>query len=99
MRQKGKDSALHCFRPDPVISNYMSDLNLFTHQYISLSIYIFIYQFIYLSIYFSIYFDLSMQSSLIPDPKLYVWDIENDAIIYYNFASGKNDQVRSLWLR
>ena len=33
------------------------------------------------------------QSSLIPDPKLYVWDIENDAVIFFNFASGKNDQV------
>ncbi len=25
--------------------------------------------------------------------QLYIWDVENDGIIYYNFASGKNDQV------
>ena len=24
--------------------------------------------------------------------KLYIWDVENDAILYFNFASGKNDQ-------
>ncbi|XP_023345784.1 intraflagellar transport protein 140 homolog [Eurytemora carolleeae] len=35
---------------------------------------------------------LIAQGSLVPDPKLYVWDIENDNIIYFNFASGKNDQ-------
>ena len=35
---------------------------------------------------------LIAQSSLIPDPKLYIWDVENDAILYFNFASGKNDQ-------
>lgn len=23
-----------------------------------------------------------------PDPKLYIWDAENDAITYFNFASG-----------
>ena len=26
-------------------------------------------------------------------PQLYIWDVENDGIVYYNFASGKNDQV------
>ena len=34
---------------------------------------------------------LIAQSSLIPDPKLYIWDVENDTILYFNFASGKND--------
>ena len=41
---------------------------------------------------------LIVQSSLIPDPKLYVWDIENDAVIFFNFASGKNDQVNASFL-
>ena len=34
---------------------------------------------------------LIAQSNLIPDPKLYIWDVENDSILYFNFASGKND--------
>ncbi|KAK3865459.1 hypothetical protein Pcinc_025661 [Petrolisthes cinctipes] len=28
------------------------------------------------------------QTSLMPDPKLYIWDAENDAITFFNFASG-----------
>ena len=28
-------------------------------------------------------------ASLTPDPKLYIWDLENDAITYFNFASGE----------
>ena len=35
---------------------------------------------------------LVAHSNLIPDPKLYVWDVENDSILYFNFSSGKNDQ-------
>lgn len=27
-------------------------------------------------------------SSLVPDPKLYIWDIENDVFTFFNFASG-----------
>ena len=27
-----------------------------------------------------------------PDPKLYIWDIENDSISYYNFASGRSEE-------
>ena len=34
---------------------------------------------------------LVAQSSLIPDPKLYIWDMENDSLLYFNFASGKTD--------
>ena len=29
------------------------------------------------------------QSSLLPDPKLYIWDVETDSLSYFNFASGK----------
>ena len=35
---------------------------------------------------------LVAHSTLIPDPKLYIWDVENDVILYFNFSSGKNDQ-------
>ena len=35
---------------------------------------------------------LVAHSNLIPDPKLYIWDVENDVILYFNFSSGKNDQ-------
>lgn len=31
------------------------------------------------------------QTSLLPDPKLYIWDIENDNITYFNFASGRSE--------
>ncbi|CAL4114854.1 unnamed protein product, partial [Meganyctiphanes norvegica] len=31
------------------------------------------------------------QTSLLPDPKLYIWDIENDNITYFNFASGQSE--------
>ena len=34
---------------------------------------------------------LVAQSSLIPDPKFYVWDVETDTVHYFNFASGKNE--------
>ena len=40
---------------------------------------------------------VAVQGSLVPDPKLYVWDIENDNIIYFNFASGKNDQEKYIY--
>ena len=35
---------------------------------------------------------LVAHTNLIPDPKLYIWDVENDSILYFNFSSGKNDQ-------
>ncbi|XP_076028823.1 intraflagellar transport protein rempA [Oratosquilla oratoria] len=38
------------------------------------------------------------QTSLLPDPKLFIWDIENDNLTYFNFASGKaeDDDVDGL---
>ncbi|CAG0904599.1 unnamed protein product, partial [Cyprideis torosa] len=30
----------------------------------------------------------TFQSSLLPDPKLYVWDISSDSLAYFNFLSG-----------
>lgn len=26
--------------------------------------------------------------ALLPDPKLYIWDLESDSMTYFNFASG-----------
>ncbi|XP_050709384.1 intraflagellar transport protein 140 homolog [Eriocheir sinensis] len=31
------------------------------------------------------------QTSLLPDPKLYVWDIESESFTYFNFASGRSE--------
>lgn len=33
-----------------------------------------------------------MQSDGAPDAKLYVWDIEQDAIQFFNFATGHGEQ-------
>jgi hypothetical protein len=31
------------------------------------------------------------QSNFLPDPKLFVWDIESDNLQYFNLATGKLD--------
>ncbi|KAB7493708.1 Intraflagellar transport protein [Armadillidium nasatum] len=38
------------------------------------------------------------QTSLLPDPKLYIWDIENDIFTFFNFATGKpeDDDTESM---
>ena len=34
-------------------------------------------------------FWLFAQSNFLPDPKLFVWDIESDILQYFNLATGK----------
>ncbi|XP_037074398.1 intraflagellar transport protein 140 homolog isoform X2 [Pollicipes pollicipes] len=35
---------------------------------------------------------LVAQSSLLPDPKVYIWDVDTDAVSYFNFSSGREDE-------
>ncbi|XP_043233356.1 intraflagellar transport protein 140 homolog [Amphibalanus amphitrite] len=35
---------------------------------------------------------LVAQSSLLPDPKVYIWDVDTDSVSYFNFSSGREDE-------
>lgn len=36
-------------------------------------------------------FSLYPQSNFLPDPKLFIWDVESDSLRYFNLATGKLD--------